>query len=450
MLPRELRQYSNRSVFITLGAIIGLAFITTAATVLGLSALLIYRQGAQNYNDSRVELEMLVADAQRAASLSREYLLTGNQSDLEAYRQHIAAIPGRLEAVEQDTAPAAVMPQVGKLRPLVNQFLNEQDRVLALYRSGDAAGAIAALDTGTETSLLSQLVVQAGAIQEGDIAQLSTDRTRINTLAEASRDISLVSLVITLVLAVVAYYLYLRGIQSERRLDRAKDEFVSLASHQLRTPATGVKSILATLVAGDLGPLSPRQLHFAQKALDSNERGLAVIEELLNVAKADAGRLVLNLTSFDAADLVRAVITDQQASIADKQLTLNVLLPKSAAPLKADHEKLYMALGNLLDNARKYTPAGGTIDVVLAARRQSVRVSIADTGIGIAKAELAHIFDRFARASAAEAAHVEGTGLGLYLVSQIVELHGGHISVNSKIGNGTKFVMIIPKRKPQM
>ncbi|HEY6736353.1 MAG TPA: CHASE3 domain-containing protein, partial [Candidatus Saccharimonadia bacterium] len=240
MLPRELRQYSNRYLFIALGAITGLAFITTAATVVGLSALLIYRQGAQNYNDSRVELEMLVADIQRAASLEREHILTGNPNDLEAYRQQVTNLGHHLDAIEHYTATAETAAQARQLRPRVAGLLSEQDRILALYSSGDAAGATAAIDDGTETAYMSEVVSLADAIQRGDIAQLEADQRRINLLAKASRDVSLASLGITLLLAILVYYLYLKGIQSERRLDRAKDEFVSLASHQLRTPATGV------------------------------------------------------------------------------------------------------------------------------------------------------------------------------------------------------------------
>ncbi|HEY6737176.1 MAG TPA: HAMP domain-containing sensor histidine kinase, partial [Candidatus Saccharimonadia bacterium] len=363
------------------------------------------------------------------------------------YRQQVTNLGHHLDAIEHYTATAETAAQARQLRPRVAGLLSEQNRILALYSSGDAAGATAAIDDGTETAYMSEVVSLADAIQRGDIAQLEADQRRINLLAKASRDVSLASLGITLLLAILVYYLYLKGIQSERRLDRAKDEFVSLASHQLRTPATGVKSILATLVSGDLGELSPRQLHFAHKALESNDRGLAVIEELLNVAKADAGRLVLNPTTFDAAELVRAVVADQQAGLAAKQLNLQVDLPAQPVTVTADHEKLYMALGNLLDNASKYTPAGGSVEVGLTNRRGSVRLAVGDNGSGIAKAELPLIFDRFGRSASAENAHIEGTGLGLYLVGRVVELHRGRIKVTSRLGKGTKFVMIIPKRK---
>lgn len=445
VLPRELRQYTNRKVFITLGAIIGLAFIATAATVVALSVLLIYRRGAQSYNNSRVNSEALLSDIHQASQLERQYVITGNQADLESYRQLVAQLPGKADHLTETATPSSLMSTVQKIPALVRQILDEQDRTLAVYRSGDVSGTAAALDAGAETNLTDQLKSTISSLESGDIAQLNSDRSYIDMLSKISRDISLASLVLTLVLAVLVHYLYLKGIQAERRLDRAKDEFVSLASHQLRTPATGVKSILATLIAGDVGELTPRQKHFATKALESNERGLAVIEELLNVAKADAGRLVLNPTRFDLAGLVTAVVVEQQPQINAKRIHLSVNVPAAGAGVYADRDKLYMAIGNLVDNACKYTAEEGEIEVSLNERFHDMRLTIADNGQGIAKDDLPRIFERFGRA-ALTGDHTEGTGLGLYLVSRVVELHHGRIKANSQLGKGSKFVMIIPKR----
>lgn len=448
MLPRDLRQYSNRKVFITTGAIIGLSFITTAAAVVGLSALLVYRQGAQNYNDNRVQLALLSTNLQRAGSLAREYVISQDQADLGSYRQVLPQIQATLDSISGTPAPSGADEDMARLPSVVAPVLQEQDRLLALVNAGQLDGARAALQAGTEAALMSQVDALINRLNGADLAQLVADRQRINLLARISRDINLASLAMTLILAITLYYLYLKGIQAERRLDRAKDEFVSLASHQLRTPATGVKSILAMLVAGDLGSLSPRQLHFANKAAESNERGLAIIEELLNVAKADAGRLVLNETNFDLSALVEGIVNEQQPQIDARQLKLNLRLPNEPLELTADRDKLYMAIGNLIDNARKYTPAEGTINVSLSEHFRDIRLSVADTGMGIPRDELPHIFERFGRARDVQGGQVEGTGLGLYLVNRVVELHQGRIRVTSRKGKGSKFVMIIPKRKP--
>jgi signal transduction histidine kinase len=447
LLPRDLRQYSNRKVFITLGAITGLAFATTVATTLALSALMLYRQGAQNYNNNRIQLESLMSGLYRAASLERQYILTHNPAELAAYRQLASQIPHRLESAEKAAVPASLTSEMERLRPLITQVRDEQDRLMALAESGNTPAALAALETGAEAQLTSQTAALVAVIQDGDVTQLTLERARITTLAQLARNITLSSLALTLLLAVLVYWLYLKAIKAERMLDKAKDEFVSLASHQLRTPATGVKTILATLSSGDIGPLNPRQAYFLRRATESNDRGLQIIEDLLNVAKADAGRLVLNATTFNLDELLGAIVAEQKAAIEAKHITLRIKQPDLPVTITADRDKLYMAIGNLLDNARKYTPESGTITLSLSAKPHQFRVTVADTGVGIAPADISHIFDRFQRTGEAEKDHVEGTGLGLYLVRSVVELHGGSIKATSRRDHGSKFVMIIPQRK---
>ena len=203
-------------------------------------------------------------------------------------------------------------------------------------------------------------------------------------------------------------------------------------------------SVHAMLVGGDIGPLSQRQLYFANKALESNNRGLSIIEELLNVAKADAGRLVLNPTTFDIRDLVQTVATEQQPDIEAAGLSLTLNLPPEPLTVMADHDKLYMAVGNVLDNARKYTPTGGQIKIDVRHKFHEVRITVADTGVGIPAADIRHIFDRFRRSHSPGSADVGGTGLGLYLVRSVIELHRGRIKVSSRPGKGARFILCIP------
>lgn len=447
MLPRDLRQFSNRKVFITLAAIIAVAFFTTVATIIALSVMLVYRQGAQNYNDSRVTLERLTSALYRSSSLVREYSVAPNAGQLAAYEALAGQIVEQTGAAERAATPADFSDDAKRIRPQIEAVLAEQRAVIILAADGDSPAALARLDAGAEAAAVAQAVGLLSNIQDGDVAQLAADRTRINRLAITARDIALGTLALTLGLAVAVYWLYLKAIKSERQLDRAKDEFVSLASHQLRTPATGIKSILAMLAGGDIGPLNQRQLYFANKALESSNRGLAIIEELLNVAKADSGRLVLNPTEFDLVELVQTVVAEQEADIAAAKLRLQVNLPASPIRLRADHDKLYMAIGNVLDNARKYTPEGGLVKVEVIQKFREARIIITDTGIGIAPEEIRHIFDRFRRSGTPRANYVDGTGLGLYLVRSVLDLHHGKVKVTSHPDKGARFVLCLPFRK---
>ena len=424
---------------------IGTTFIATAATVFTITALLIYRQGAQAHNDTRLLLASMLTNLAEAESGQRGFILTGDSAYLTPYTNAVNGIEGQYDTIKTRMAEEPSLSDVVKLGPLINQKLQEMAQTVALRQTGDTTAALTIIQTGTGQALTTQIRTIATAVQDSENAQLARDRDSINWLATLARDISVISLIATLALAVLVYWLYLKAIQSERALDRAKDEFVSLASHQLRTPATGIKSILSTLVDGDFGPLNDKQAYFMRRALESNQRELGIIEELLNVAKADAGRLVLHTSAFEMGELISTITSEQQPAIDRKELTLRVKQPDKPIPVVADEEKLYMAIGNLIDNARKYTPEKGQITVQIARHRRDVRVEVSDTGVGISSTELKHIFDRFQRASDMVQGNVEGAGLGLYLARRIAELHDGTIEVSSKLGKGTKFVMILPQ-----
>ncbi len=444
MLPRELRQYSNRKVFLTLGAIIGVSFTATIATLIALTALTAVRHTASVNNSARAQLQALLLDLRTAESSNRGYVITNDPNYLSRYAKALADAKSSLAQLDVQTAQASYRDDFNLLKPLVISKLAALDNTVKLKQSdGQEAGLIANLDGSR--AIMDQIEVISGRIENRQTVQLNQDRKNVQAWADIARDISVLTLALTLALAGFMYYLYLKAIQSERQLDRAKDEFVSLASHQLRTPATGIKSILSTLVAGDFGPLNERQSYFMRRALESNERELGIIEELLNVAKADAGRLILHCTEFELGKLIDAIAGEQRGVIDQKNQNLTIKQPNHPLKIYADEEKLYMAIGNLLDNARKYTPEFGKISVAIYSRHGEVHVEVADTGVGIDPDELEHIFDRFQRATEAVHGNVEGAGLGLYLARRIAELQGGTIEVSSRLGKGTKFVMILPQ-----
>lgn len=444
-MPKNLRQYSNRKLFIVLGSVIAVTFIASAATLFAISSLLVFRQGAQTHNDARMQLQMLLTDLSDAETGQRGYLLTGDPSYLQPYDNAVKVIPGRLTVITTATTGTAPRADIEKLSLLVTQKLAELTSTVQMRQSGDATAAQQILLSGVGQSLMEQTRALARQVESDEIKQLDSDRASVTNLSNLVRDISVVALIAILVLVVGVYWLYLKAIQDERRLDAAKDEFVALASHQLRTPATGIKSILATLVDEDFGPLNEKQKYFMNRALESNERELAIIEELLNVAKADAGRLILHTTEFELGNLVASIASEQRPAIAKKDQDLVIKQPSRPVRIIADEEKLYMAIGNLLDNARKYTPEAGKISIDVSTHRGVARIEVADTGTGIDQTEIDHIFDRFHRANDSLAGSVDGAGLGLYLAGRIAQLHDGTIEVTSKLGKGTKFVMILPQ-----
>jgi two-component system sensor histidine kinase VicK len=234
-----------------------------------------------------------------------------------------------------------------------------------------------------------------------------------------------------------------RDLTKEQQLDVAKDEFVSLASHQLRTPATAVKSILAMLAAGDFGPLSSVQQKYLDKAIQANVRQLQVIDCLLNVALVDAGRMELDLEYIDLAALLREAISDHVDSISTRRQSIDLSTPQQLR-LLVDVPKIRMVIDNLISNASKYSGPGTAIEITLEHKGTNAIFSVTDHGVGIPTAAISKLFTKFTRIDNELSASVGGTGLGLFLCRHIVELHRGTIAIDSQEGGGSTFRVTLP------
>ena len=261
--------------------------------------------------------------------------------------------------------------------------------------------------------------------------------------------------VLTALLVGTMTYFFLRGryhlllLDKERDIARAKDELLSLASHQLRTPATGVKQYMGMVLQGFAGPISEKQKDFLGKAYKSNERQLHVINDILHLAKLDLGRIVLAKTDFDLVELVNDVIEEQEQEIIAGELKVVAKLPRKA-PTYADSHMMRMVVENVISNAVKYTDPQGKITVRLKSVDDTYELSVKDTGVGIAKEDSPKLFKQFSRLTNPRSHLVTGTGVGLYLARHLVQLHDGDIFVESAIGKGSTFTIVIPKKKQKV
>ena len=234
-----------------------------------------------------------------------------------------------------------------------------------------------------------------------------------------------------------------RDLTQEHELDLAKEEFVSLASHQLRTPATGVMTILSMLAAGDFGPLNERQQMYLQKAIRTNDRQLQIIEDLLNAARVDAGKMQLDTQKTDMVCILKEVVADHQAIIKTRNQTIELEAPKYCE-VEFDVQKMRMVFDNLISNASKYSHADSCINVNLKIRGDNIVLSVRDHGVGISQTDSTRLFTKFTRIDNELSAAVGGTGLGLFLVKGVVELHQGEIAVSSTPGEGSTFLVRLP------
>jgi len=229
-----------------------------------------------------------------------------------------------------------------------------------------------------------------------------------------------------------------------QRLDDAKSEFLSIASHQLRTPTTIIRGYISMMQEGSFGPLSPIIQENLKKVNSATERLLTLIESLLDISRMEAGRLEFNIQPTDLVVIIKNLIDDFRKKAEEKKLKLEFYFPKDLPQVLADPDKVKEVASNLIDNSIKYTPKG-EISVGLHQEGSSVVFSVQDTGLGIESEDLPRLFNKFVRGKDMSRVHTEGTGLGLYFARIAIENMGGRIWAESPGKNqGSKFCFSLP------
>jgi signal transduction histidine kinase/CheY-like chemotaxis protein/HAMP domain-containing protein len=231
-----------------------------------------------------------------------------------------------------------------------------------------------------------------------------------------------------------------RDATDRARLERLKTEFVATASHELRSPLTSIKGFIELLAADET--LTARQAEFVEIVTVSTNRLVDLVNDLLDVARVEAGRAELHPRAIDLRDVVREVATLMRPRIDDKHQTLELDLPKDAPPALADTARVRQVLTNLLTNAHLYTQEGGSLSVALRADGHHVALEVADNGRGMTAEEARQAFDRFYRAGDGVG---PGSGLGLAIVQSLVELHDGRVELDTEPGRGARFTVLLPR-----
>lgn len=221
--------------------------------------------------------------------------------------------------------------------------------------------------------------------------------------------------------------------------NRMKSNIVANISHELRTPMTHIKGYLELLVASVLGPITDDQanaLHVMQKASDRLEK---LIEDLLLFSEADKAQVALNLQPTDVHRLGQTLVNRAQVKAEEKHIQLNLVSDPALPSVNLDEEKISWAIGQLLDNAIKFTPVNGKVDLRCVGEDKTIRIIVKDSGIGIPSDRFDEIFEPFHQLDGSSTRRYGGTGLGLALVRKIIEAHGSVIRIRSEIGAGSEF-----------
>jgi signal transduction histidine kinase len=230
-------------------------------------------------------------------------------------------------------------------------------------------------------------------------------------------------------------------------LDETKDDFISMASHQLRTPLTSVKGYLSMVLDGDAGKLTPMQRKMLDQSFVSSQRMVYLIADLLNISRLKTGKFVIEPSRLNLAKLIGDEIAQLKETAKNRQLQLVYEKPADFPDLMIDETKIRQVIMNFIDNAIYYTPEGGTITVKLSSTSSNIEFRVVDTGIGVPKSEQPHLFTKFYRAGNARRARPDGTGLGLFMAKKVVVAQGGAVIFDSKEGKGSTFGFIFPMDK---
>ena len=229
-----------------------------------------------------------------------------------------------------------------------------------------------------------------------------------------------------------------------RHLDKAKDEFLSMASHQLRTPLTSVKGYISMILDGDAGKVSPDQKNLLGEAFNNSERMVSLINDFLSISRIQTGRFVIEKTPIDLSLVVEQEVNSLRTNATARQMELVYERPENLPIMDIDEGKIRQVIMNFIDNAIYYSHPNTKININLNAQTGEILFTVKDTGIGVPKAERDQLFTKFFRATNAKKTRPDGSGVGLFLAKKVVDDHGGKIIFDSIEGKGSTFGFSLP------
>ena len=231
-----------------------------------------------------------------------------------------------------------------------------------------------------------------------------------------------------------------------QRLDEAKNEFISMASHQLRTPLTSIKGYLDMMLEGDLGKISPTQRAVLREAFSSSERMVRLINDFLNVSRLQTGKFTIDKQSVDIAQILRDEVSLLKVVADQRSVEMVLKIDKKIPSLAVDSEKIRQVMLNMIDNAIYYSSPHKKVVITLKSSGKMIEFSVKDSGIGVPKSEQANLFGKFFRGTNAKKRRPDGTGVGLFLAKKVILSHDGEMIFESEEGKGSTFGFRLPVR----
>jgi signal transduction histidine kinase len=431
-----------------IAVIIATLFIVTIVTTIYLAKTLLDARRLISNGTTTVSAVFLLQDLElnlkTAESSQRGYVLTGDSKHLQGYYAAIVIIPKEQKALANHSY-GINKEERDNLNNLITDRLLLLKHVIEVrkHQGLEPAAAIITENKGLDTT--TKIDIVAKRITREKFAPFSATYQQTQKSLEHALIVAGIMICFIFIITFVMASYFQKALTKERATEGVKNEFLSLASHQLRTPASNVKQYLGLLLEGYLGKLKPEQKDAIEVANRNNEIGINIINDLLGVAKLDLDKIRLKKKKLNIYLLVKEVVEDYRPQLRDRKQTIK--FERAVKKVEADADAYYLksVFENLLDNASKYSPKKTRILIRVEQNAKRIVISIKDEGIGIRKNEKSKLFKKFSRIPSESTSNVEGSGLGLYWVKQIVELHGGRISVKSSHGRGSTFIVEFPR-----
>ncbi len=329
-------------------------------------------------------------------------------------------------------------------------LINQKAEEMLGVKKEEVTGMIITSDTATRRPELISLVqalypILSSQVKKIHIKEGAPDILEMKLEKPAALEVQMVTIPLRDEKKVIVRYLkVIRDVSRENAIAHSKSEFISVAAHQLRTPLSAIKWVFRLMLDEDAGPVNKEQKELLKKGYDSNERMIELVTDMLDVARIEEGRFGFEFHYANIADLIQKSI--DAFAVKAKEKSISFLFEKQGGlpSVKIDSARIELVLQNLIDNALKYTPIGGKITITASVISGFVRISVSDTGIGVPKDEVPKLFSKFFRGTNAVKFETEGSGLGLFIIKNIVERHGGTIFAETEEGKGSVFYLTLP------
>jgi signal transduction histidine kinase len=432
-----------------LAAILGGLVLATIASIIFLSFTLRHLDSlitASGYSTrSALVLQDLTISLSNAANDAKQYVTGGDSGSLSAYSTSIKQVASDLTIIQSTPKFNLSAAQVKDLKSLSDQRITILQQEVTARTAGNQDTANSLIDGDQGSQMMAQIRNQLATISSQNQSQIRPRQQRSHNYLHRALWVAVAVSIFVLGICGVLIWYFQYTILRERALESTKNEFLSLASHQLRTPATNVKQYVGMLLDGYIGDLTDKQQDALRIAYKNNESEIRIMNDLLDVAKLDLQRTHLHKQRINVVSVVKQVVKDykQYADNHDQKLVLSAPDELMAA---VDRTYFKSVIEKLIDNALKYShdKTRITVKVRLDEPNDMFEIVVKDQGLGIQKHEASKLFMKFSRLTNEFSANTEGSGLGLYWVKQIVKLHGGSIKVASQEGRGSKFTVRAP------